>query len=202
MKKTLVKITIIDKFLSFRTITKEQKSPHSFMIPKGLIDDLYDLTTAILCEYDCGSFARIWRDPLRETVHIHFYWLHRSGFRLVGWEQAIILPFHELMSFNKGYSGDEWTCLSLEQPPLPRLVFCSKNNLRAAVNEPTVRRKLSRFLRDNFRYPGADEIRLYDDLVPYSFFFQEVQDGRIGICGGVILHGQDNMKTAQYSLHT
>lgn len=202
MKKTLVKITIIDKFLSFRTITKEQKSPHSFMIPKGLIDDLYDLTTAILCEYDCGSFARIWRDPLRETVHIHFYWLHRSGFRLVGWEQAIILPFHELMAFNKGYSGDEWTCLSLEQPPLPRLVFCSKNNLRAAVNEPTVRRKLSRFLRDNFRYPGADEIRLYDDLVPYSFFFQEVQDDRIGICGGVILHGQDNMKKAQYSLHT
>lgn len=202
MNRTLVKVMVADKFLSFRTITKDEKSSHSFMIPRGTIDDLYEITTAVLCEYDSGSFARIWRDPLRETVHIRFYWLHSNGFRLTGREQTIIIPFRELMAFNKGYAGDEWSFLSMEQPQRPKMVFCETNNLHAAVNNPIVRRKLSRFLRDNFRWPGSDEIRLYDDLMPHSFFFREVQGGRIGICGGVLLHGQDNMKKAQYALHT
>lgn len=202
MSKTLVKVSMTESCLSFRTITKERKSPHSFLISREMIDDLYALTTTILCAYDGGSFARIWQDPLRETVHIRFYWLHSNGFRLAGWEQTIILPFHELMAFNKGYKGKTWACLSLEQSQLPKLVFCGTKNLHAAVNNPAVRRKLSRFLRDNFRWPGAGEIRLYDDTVPFSFFFQEVQNDRNGICGGVILHGQDHMQKAQYSLHT
>ncbi|MCI9263280.1 MAG: hypothetical protein HFF06_01760 [Oscillospiraceae bacterium] len=202
MNKTLVKVRKMDKYLYFCTITKERKSPHSFMISTGVLDDLYDLTTAILCEYDCGSFARIWRDPLRKTVHIRFYWLHSDGVRFEGWEQTIIIPFQELMAFNKGYMGDTWSFLSLENYHGPKLVFCKTDNLHSAVNNPVVRKKLSRFLRDNFRWPDWDEIRFYNDLIPYSFFFQTVRDGRIGISGGVILHEQDNMKKAQYALHT
>lgn len=200
--KTLVIITMTEKHLVFRTVTMDRKSPHSFMISKGVIDDLFDLPRTVLCDHDCGSFAQIWRDTLNETVHIRFYWLNSNGFRLSGWEQTIIVPFDELMSFNKGYMGERWALLSLEESRQPRLVFCGAKNLHAAVNNPTVRRKLARFLRDNFQWLGADEILLYDDMEPYSFFFREMRNGRLGICGGVILHGRKNMEKAQYSIHT
>ncbi len=201
-RKTLVIITMAEKYLVFRTVTMDRKSPHSFMISKAAIDDLYDLPRTVLCEHDCGSFAQIWRNPLKETVHIRFYWLNSNGFQLTGWEQTIIVPFDELMSFNKGYMGQRWALLSLEESRQPKLVFCGKKNLHAAVNDPTVRHKLTRFLRDNFRWLGADEILLYDDMEPYSFFFREMRSGRAGICGGVILHGHANMEKAQYSIHT
>lgn len=200
--KTLVIITQTEKYLSFRTVTRGRKSPHSFMISKGAIDDLYDLPGTVLCEHDCGSFAQVWRDPLKETVHIRFYWLNSNGFRLSGWEQTIVVPFDELMSFNKGYMGERWALLSLEESRQPRLVFCGTKNLHAAVSNLTVRRKLARFLRDNFQWLRTDEIHFYDDMEPYSFFFREMQNGRAGICGGVILHGREDLKTAYYSIHT
>lgn len=200
--KTLVIVTQTEKYLSFRTITRDKKSPHSFMISKEALDDLHDLPQAILCEHDCGSFAQVWRDPLKETVHIRFYWLCSNGFRLTGWEQTVILPFRKLMSFNSGGMGDRWAVLSLEESRQPKLVFCGTKNLHAAVNHPIVRRKLTRFLRDNFRWHNTDEILLYDDMAPYSFFFREMRGGRAGICGAVILHGLENMEKAQYSLHT
>ena len=200
--KTLVIITQTEKYLSFRTVTRDRKSPHSFMIPKASIDYLFDLPRTVLCEHDCGSFAQMWRDPLKETVHIRFYWLNSDGFRLTGWEQTIIVPFDDLMSFRNGDMEERWALLSLEEFQRPKLVFRGTQNLHAAVNNPTVRRKLTRFLRDNFRWFGTDEILFYDDIEPYSFFFREMQNGRAGICGGVILHGRENMEKAQYSIHT
>lgn len=200
--KTLVIITKAEKYLVFRTITMDRKSPQSFMISKAAIDDLHDLPRTALCKHDCGSFARVWRDTLKETVHIRFYWLNGDGSQLTGWEQTIILPFHELMSFNKGYMGERWALLSLEESRQPKLVFCGTKNLHAAVSNPTVRRKLARFLRDNFKWPEADEIHFYDDREPYSFFFREMRGGCAGICGGVILHDRENMEKAQYSIHT
>ncbi len=200
--KTLVIITMTEKHLVFRTVTRDRKSPHSFMISKGSINDLYDLPRTVLYEHDCGSFAQIWRDTLNKTVHIRFCWLNSNGFRLSGWEQTVILPFRELMSFNSGGMGDRWAVLSLEESRQPKLVFCGTKNLCAAVSNHTVRRKLARFLRDNFQWPGTDEIRFYDDMEPYSFFFREMRDGRTGVCGGAILHGRENMEKAQYSLHT
>ncbi len=200
--KTLVIITKAEKYLVFRTVTMGRKSPHSFMIPKSFIDYLFDLPRTVLCEHDCGSFAQIWRDPLKETVHIRFYWLNSNGFQLTGWEQTIIVPFDDLVSFSNGDMGERWALLSLEESRQPKLVFCGKKNLHAAVNNPTVRRKLTRFLRDNFQWLGADEILFYDDMEPYSFFFREMRNGRAGICGGVILHGRENMEKAQYSIHT
>lgn len=53
---------------------------------------------------------------------------------------------------------------------------------------------------DCLRYYG--DILIYDDGAPYSFFFEEVTPRGTGICGGIILHGADNLQKAQYSVHT
>ena len=85
----------------------------------------------------------------------------------------------------------------------PQLVFAgSRANLRAAIGDRRIRHKLGKALMDNFNWPGADEVRLASDFVPYSFFFQEIRDGRPVMCGGLILHGQDDMAKAYYGIHT
>lgn len=38
--------------------------------------------------------------------------------------------------------------------------------------------------------------------MPYSFFFREFRGGRAGICGGLILHNQDDIFKAYYNIHT
>ena len=48
----------------------------------------------------------------------------------------------------------------------------------------------------------ADEIHLFNDFVPYSFFFREYRNGQPVVCGGLILHGQEDMSKAYYGIHT
>ena len=57
-------------------------------------------------------------------------------------------------------------------------------------------------LEHHFQWRDAEKILIYDDGAPYSFFFEEVTPRGTGICGGIILHGADNLQKAQYSVHT
>ena len=83
------------------------------------------------------------------------------------------------------------------------IVFYDHEGLRTCLENKTVRGKLARALRDNFRCYRAEQISFYHDFVPYSFLFQETRNGRVGIVGGLILHnGEDDLKKAYYSIHT
>ena len=62
--------------------------------------------------------------------------------------------------------------------------------------------KLVHFLRDEFRWSRSDRIEFYDDFVPHSFVFKEFRDGQPTMTGGLILHNQDDMQKASYSIHT
>jgi hypothetical protein len=75
-------------------------------------------------------------------------------------------------------------------------------NLRAAIGNAQVRHKLGKALMTNFDWPDADEIHLYNDFTPYSFFFREFRGEKSCLCGGLILHGQEDMSKAYYGIHT
>ena len=96
----------------------------------------------------------------------------------------------------------QWKLLSLEDKTSPRLEFVEADNLRAALSNKTVRRRLVRCLRDHFNWPGAERICFYNDFLPCSFFFQEFRPGRPGICGGLILPDHQDLSRAYYSIHT
>ena len=96
-----------------------------------------------------------------------------------------------------------WKTLSIDNScKRPQLVFKSKKNLHNAIANGTIRRKLVRALRDEFHWPQSERIEFYDDFVPYNFSFREIKNGKFAMNGGLILHGQENMKTAHYSIHT
>lgn len=83
-----------------------------------------------------------------------------------------------------------------------RFEFHSRQNLHQIAQRPLLRHKLGKTLEHHFQWRDAEKILIYDDGAPYSFFFEEVTPRGTGICGGIILHGADNLQKAQYSVHT
>lgn len=202
--RTLVKASASTLSISFRTTKLGRHSPCQFVISR---DDILGLKErSMIVSQDCGNFAVLRKNRRTGKVNIQFTWLSDSGGRLAGWTENVTLPYEKLLNFAeesvKTCGPREWNVLSPVEAACPKLVFCGQENLHAAIENKTVRRKLVRFLRNNFHWQGTDEIRFYNDFTPYSFSFREFINGKPGICGGLILHGQDNLAKSYYSIHT
>ena len=99
-------------------------------------------------------------------------------------------------------NGEQKRILSLDEKPRPRIEFQSRRNLKAVTGEKLLRKKLGKALWRHFAWKGSRQITIYDDFEPYSFFFREQTPYGTGICGGIILHGWENMEKAYYGIHT
>ena len=201
----MVKVGATENCLVFRTVTKKRKSPRSFYVLRSDLERLEQHGSVTANDIHC--FAVFQRNTASGLVCIHFSWLRQSGANgLAGYEETVRLPFGELMAFAQqslqSPDAAQWSVLSVEETRMPRLIFQGTENLRAALSHKTVRRKLVRFLRDNFKWVWSEEVRFYNDSLPYSFFFREIRHSQQGICGGLILHGQEDMEKAHYSIHT
>ncbi len=204
--RTMVKAACVSDCITFRTVSREGKSPRELYVFRSLFDDLADRGYAVT--YDGLSCAEFCLDRMKSTVSIRFLWLARRGDGyLSGREETVMLSYKKLAAFVKASAQadgpTEWQALSItSRRRQPKLVFCDEKPLRDCLSRKEVRRKLVRFLRDNFHWIGSDEIRFYCDFIPYSFFFQEIRDGKPCLAGGLILHGQEDMQRAYYSIHT
>lgn len=203
--RIMVKATATEHCVCFRTVSRERKSPREFYILRDKLLQLRRQSYLVVNDIHC--FAEIYRE-INARVTITFYWLNERGSNgaIDGWKQTVTLPLGPLLDFaERGGIGDnpkKWTVLSLKDSFSPKIVFMDTRNLKQVVENLTVRHKLAKFLSRNFRYRNVTEIRLFNDFVPYSFFFREMIGEQIGICGGVILHGQNDLKKAEYFLHT
>lgn len=201
--RTLVKIIATKHCLVFRTISRERKSPHAFYIPRDEFEELEDLLDPSATFNDIRSFAELRRNIPKKTVTIRFTWLSGSEEDLSGWSETVTIPYEKLIHLARRATGGEaWNVLSIVEAEAPRLVFSAGKNIRAVARDKRVRRKLAKCLRDNFRWQESELVQFYDDFVPYSFSFREIRNGQPGICGGLILHGREDMSTAHYSVHT
>lgn len=202
--RTMIKVNATETCLVFRTVSPKRKSPRSFYVLRSELERLeqYGSITAS----DLGCFAVFQQDTVSGLVRIRFSWLQQnSACELAGYEETAYLPFNRLMGFAARSLMDpalQWSALSVEEVPKPRMVFHGRETLHATLSHKAVRRKLIRFLRDNFQWGWSDEVRFYNDFLPYSFFFTEIRGGQQGICGGLILHGREDLNRAYYSIHT
>lgn len=202
MRRTLVKISTTENCITFRTISRSGKSRQFYVTRSEFAKLEYEPE---IITRDIWSFAVLRRDKAKDTLSVQFTWLSGDGTNVKGSEEKVTLRYSELAAFVRANEGEgaEYRALSLDwRAHRPRLVFSGRENLHAAVSNGTVRRKLSRALRDNFQWPDAEQIVLSNDFVPYSFFFREMRNGQQVMCGGLILHGQENMSKAYYGLHT
>ncbi len=196
--------------ISIQTYTPRMKSPQRFYITYSELDRLQGEGSIITS--DIHSFARLRLDERRDRITFAFTWLSGRSFdRVEGVEQTVHLRWSKLRAFLDAVRQPDcpegnkvFRAVSLDaHKGRPRLVFDgNRANLRAAIGDPLIRRKLGKALMANFNWPDADEIHLTNDFVPYSFFFREYRNGRACLCGGLILHGQEDMGKAYYGIHT
>ena len=180
--KTLVKISVTKHCMTFRTISRRRKSSQIFYILRETLEELENLLNPAVTVSDIHSYAELRRSISRETVTIPYAPLIRLA--------------------RRGTEGEVWSVLSMGTTAAPKLLFHAGRNLQAVAADPVVRHKLARCLRENFQWPQAESIHFYDDFLPYSFSFREIREGQPGICGGLILHGQECKQKAYYSVHT
>lgn len=203
--RTLVKVSASEHCIGFKTVSRRRKSPRTFLVTRDELERLEYENRIIVSDIHC--FASLYRDTSAGTVRIDFSWLTGGCDRLTGWEETVILPYEALTGFVHASAQEggpeKWSALSIEPAARPKIVFADLDGLRKCVQNKTVRGKLARALRDNFRYYGDEQVVLYRDFVAYSFFFRVYCEDRPTMCGGLILHNlQNDLKKAYYSVHT
>ena len=193
--------------IAIRTVCARMKTAQRFLICYEEFDRLRD--EGHIISSDIRSFVKIRLDKKHDRVAFDFTWLTGHGFdRVEGTEQSVDLRwsrFREFLDACRQPDGPkEFKAVSLgPRRERPCLVFAGgRENLKAAVADRRVRHTLGKALMANFHWPDADEIRLGNDFVPYSFFFREFRNGHPVMCGGLILHGQEDMSKAYYGIHT
>lgn len=193
--------------IAIRTVTERMKSPQRFLITYEELDKLRDEGRIVVS--DIRSFLKARVDKGHDWVTLDFSWLtgHCYG-RVEGFEQTVYLRWSKFQAFLRDCRQPDglkdFKAMSLgPYRGRPRLVFDgNKANLRAAVADRRVRHKLGKALTLNFNWPDSEKIVLTNDFVPFSFFFQEFRGGNPVMCGGLILHGQEDMSKAYYGIHT
>lgn len=203
--RTLIKASVRENCIGFKTISWRKKSPRTFLITRDRLEKLE--REQVVIANDIHSFAILRRNIPAGTLHIDFTWLGCDGDNNVtGHKETVTIRYDSLMTFvhdsAKEGGPSKWSTLSVIEGKRPRLIFYDVEGLRRCLENIKVRRKLLRFLRDNFKFFSADEIGFYPDFEPYSFFFCGRSNGVPGLRGGLILHGQENMEKAYYSTHT
>ena len=205
---TILKVRVSDDYLIFKTVSRARKSSELY-VQRDELSPLTDGKRVVLNEY--SHFCVISPDERDNALRMKFYWTDvHYDYCVSGWKQTLTIPRGKFLDFvQQSAAADapkEWKALSMDEACYPRLIFRKSRSLQQVMDNRLVRRKLVKFLRNNFRWQNTDEIVFYGDFVPYSFFFREYrrngEDMEEGMCGGVILHGQENMTTAYYSIHT
>lgn len=202
-QRTLVKIESDEKGCYIKTVSRNYRPPQGFYILKEEILAAEEKGWGIIQDGFC--FARIGfpkSGHFGNCVKISFFWSQSDGNDgYTGRREYLSIPYDR---FQEAFQGRNMKLklLSLPEHRRPRIEFESRKNLREVVKNPRLRRKLGKFLSENFQWVNSDRIVIYDDFLPYSFGFCEYRDNGKGIVGGMILHGQEHMETAYYGMHT
>lgn len=205
--RIMIKLSASDDCISLRTFSRGYHSPQRFILTKSELRELDE--KRYLTVSDIRSFAKL---ALRKTMEqeevleIDFTWLNDAGSgKVSGVTETVRLSYEKFRELAKesGEDGTQKKMLSLKDDSRIRIAFLSRKNLRAVAETKMLRKRLGKFMGNHFlRWKGSRQIILYDDFEPYSFFFQEQTPYGAGICGGVILHGRENLKKAYYGIHT
>lgn len=152
--------------INFRTVSARMKSPQRFFITYGELDRLQ--RDGSLISNDIRSFAKLRLDENRDRLTFDFTWLsdccENGPGGVKGYEQTVNISWSKFQVFLENCrlpdGPKEFKAISLDvRRSRPRLVFDgNRANLRAAIGNPLIRRKLGKALMANFNWPDAEQI--------------------------------------------
>lgn len=203
----MIKLTASKDYINLRTFSKDYCSPHGFVRTEKEMQELEE--KRYMTVSDIRSFAKLALQKTMEQaeiLEIDFTWLSDAGGgKVAGRTETIQLSYEKFKESvrESRENGIQKRLLSLEEQGRPKIEFQSRRNLRAVAETKALRKKLGKFMGNHFlRWKGSRQITVYDDFEPYSFFFQEQTPYGAGICGGIILHGREDLEKAYYGIHT
>ena len=206
-KRTMVKISAWGECVSLRTVSRGFRSPHRFVLLEKELEELEEKRHA-LCK-DIYSFADMHLEKAEgdgDVFVIRLVWLSGAADgKLSGTEETLRFPwdaFRESIAGSRSLGGAAVKLLAMKGRGLPKVEFHSRKHLKEVAEMPALRKKLGKFLANHLTWEDGIRVTVYDDFVPYSFLFREETVFGGGLCGGIILHGQEDMKKAYYELHT
>lgn len=179
-QRTMVKLSASEDCVFLWTVSRGFRSPHRFGISVRELQALEMERHMIVSDIHSFAELRLGRSVKEgngDMLTVDFTWLSDSGFRRVaGREETIHLPyrqFQEKLEESRKLGGTGVGMLSVNEKGTPRIEFQSRKNLREVAERKVLRKKLGRFLNNHFSWKGSRRIVVYDDFVPYSFFFRE-----------------------------
>ena len=206
--RTMATVYVDRDSISLKTRSRSGCSPQHVIILKKELQRLEE--KKYLITKDIHSYAELRLcDAVggAKVLELSFTWLKDAGRDSVsGYTERIRLPYEPFRSYAAGegetVDRTRWRLLSIPEQNRPKLEFHSRKNLKAVVENPILRHKLGKFLDQHFNWYNYERIVLTDDYLPYSFFFEGYMVQGTKTCGGVILHGEENIRTAKYGIHT
>lgn len=205
--RTMLKVGVREKNLSLSTCSRACHPSSEFLLPEKKLIELEQERYVVARDTDSYITLSLYSGPDgEELLSLKFSWLNREeNGRLSGQEvefQVSYKKFKDTIRKSFGCSGEYQKILSLTEQGRPQIEFHCHKNLKEAVGNPHIRRKLGHFLGKNFLWPRSKTIHFYDDFEPYSFGFSKERTAGYGMCGAVILHGKGNEKEACYRIYT
>lgn len=206
-QRTMVKISAEKDFFALQTFSRESQSSQKFFILRRNLEELNTKGRVIVADIHSFAILQLFQMPGGlDVIDIKFSWLSDAGgYRLSGKEECVRLYYESFLNCieeSLQFGGQYRKLLSVPARKKPKIEFSSRRHLKEVVSKKRLRRQLGKFLDQHFDWENAQSIFITDESEPYSFFFTEHTIQGTGICGGIILHGRDNMKSATYSIHT
>ena len=206
-QRTMVKISAEKDVVTLRTFSREYRSSQRFFIMRCDLEELNVKGKVIVADIHSFAILRLCQTPDGlDVIDIKFSWLSDAGgHRLSGKEERVRLSYESFLTCieeSLRVGGQNRKLLSVQPGKKPKIEFSSRSHLKEVANRKRLRRQLGKFLDQHFDWENAQSIFITDESIPYSFFFTEHTVHGTGICGGIILHGQDDMKKATYGIHT
>lgn len=201
--RTKISIRACENGIYLRTFSRALPYLKNFYILRKDMQRLISEKTLIV--KDVYSFAELRCQENvnhNRTVNIRFLWMKNSiDGKVTGYDETICLPEDVLQQalLKPEYERD---LLSISQTSSIKIEFQSRKNLKKVISQPKIRRKFIKTLSKKLNWKNYERMVLFDDFLPYSFVFDGYTPCGPGLSGGIILHGQEDLNTAYYNIHT
>lgn len=198
-----IAISVIHKDNSEQGKPIRAKRSNKFYVPRESLRPLLENEDSHILQRDLYSFAILQR--VFNELNIEFSWLRLVNYsELSGYIEEVAIPWE---IFEKWYYDDSRKVLKVIENPghrSPKITFCTNSvHLKDVVANPTIKKKFVNMLK-YFMDFSCDEVKFYDDFVPYSFGWCCYKNGKLGMSGGLIFHRNStkDLLDGYYKIHT
>lgn len=200
--RILFKATAAERYIDFQFISLARRDYRHVYIPRTYLMQTRSNNTVIVDMIDTVVILCNMKDV--HVLGIVIRWPDEDGRPMRDEYESVYVPYEAFMDFywKSFQSGGPvvWRSLDMDYLKQPKFVFEDKGKLRQCLENEIVRKKLIRYLRDNF-YGGIEdserEIHFCAHPKPYSFTIKRVGSYPTYI-QEMVLKGQRDLSTARY----